>query len=331
MRVAVFGAGRIGSIHAENLAATGRVDELIVADEDFERAARVAQRVGATAAAPDAAWESEIDAVVIATPTRTHAEFVDRCINQGLPVFCEKPLTEEYADTLALVARVEQTGTRLQVGFNRRFDPPHAELRRLIRDGALGTVYAIRIASHDHDPAPESYIATSGGIFRDLLIHDFDALRWIAGQEVSSVYAAGAIRRFDYVGKYGDVDTAALVMVLEDGTLVSVTAGRENGRGEDNRLEVVGSADCVALGVGPQTPIRSLEPDAEEPDVEPYMDGFVRYAEAYRAELQHFLSLAVGEAADVCTARDGLAAVTIAVAAEMSLSQGRRVELSEVT
>lgn len=331
MRVAVFGAGRIGAVHAENLATTGRADELLVIDEDLQRAAEVAQRVGAIAVAPEAAWASELDAVVIATPTRTHAELVDRCIDRGLPVFCEKPLADDYADTVALVARVEQTGTRLQVGFMRRFDPPHAELRRLIRDGALGTVYAIRIASHDHDPAPESYIATSGGIFRDLLIHDFDALRWIAGQEVRSVYAAGAIRRFDYVGKYGDVDTAALVMVMEDGTLVSVSGGRENGRGEDNRVEVVGSADCVALGVGPQTPIRSLEPDADESDVEPYMDNFGRYTEAYRAELEHFLSLAVGEADDVSTARDGLAAVTIAVAAEMSVSQGRTVELSEVT
>jgi len=331
MRVAVFGAGRIGAVHAENLATTGRADELLVIDEDLQRAAEVAQRVGAIAVAPEAAWASELDAVVIATPTRTHAELVDRCIDRGLPVFCEKPLADDYPDTVALVARVEQTGTRLQVGFMRRFDPPHAELRRLIRDGALGTVYAIRIASHDHDPAPESYIATSGGIFRDLLIHDFDALRWIAGQEVRSVYAAGAIRRFDYVGKYGDVDTAALVMVMEDGTLVSVSGGRENGRGEDNRVEVVGSADCVALGVGPQTPIRSLEPDADESDVEPYMDNFGRYTEAYRAELEHFLSLAVGEADDVSTARDGLAAVTIAVAAEMSVSQGRTVELSEVT
>ena len=127
MRVVVFGAGRIGSVHAENLAATGRVDELIVADEDFvERAARVGQRVGATLSRrQDAAWEWEIDAVVIATPTRTHAEFVDRCINQELPVFCEKPLTEEYADTLALVARVEQEPALVS-----RSDSTAASIRR---------------------------------------------------------------------------------------------------------------------------------------------------------------------------------------------------------
>lgn len=330
MRVALFGAGRIGSVHAQNLAREARVTDLIIADADPGRAEALAERVGARALGPEAALAANIHAVVIATPTSTHSELVRGFVDRKLPIFCEKPLAETYEATLELVDLLEASAGLLQLGFMRRFDGPHAELRRLIQERSLGTVYAIRIASHDHTGAPEQYIATSGGIFKDLLIHDFDALRWVTGQEVSTVYAEGAIRGFDYVAKYNDVDTTALVLRLMDGVLVSVSAGREDGRGEDNRIEVIGSVDSVALGLGPRTPLRSLEPDAGAPHPEPYIDGFVRYAEAYRAELTHFLSFAAGEAENACGARDGLAAVQIAMAAERSVADKRVVALSEL-
>jgi myo-inositol 2-dehydrogenase/D-chiro-inositol 1-dehydrogenase len=182
-----------------------------------------------------------------------------------------------------------------------------------------------------HDPAPphEAYIASSGGIFRDFSVHDFDALRFVTGQEVEAVYAVGTVRVSDIFSAYDDIDTAGALLTLADGTIAVLSQTRHNPRGYDIRMELVGSADAVSVGVGPHTPSRSLEPGAQP--AEPGWDGFLtRFDPAYRAELEAFLRFAQGETDSPCTARDGLAAMQIAIAATRSVKEGRPVRIGEI-
>ncbi len=328
MKVVVFGAGGIGSVHLANLADDPRVSGLVVADLDAERARTVAAQIGAKAVDTSMALAEQPDAAVIAAPTPAHAQLLRACVDASTPTFCEKPLSGDLAGCVELAQLVDDRDAVVQIGFQRRFDRAHAELRELLRRRMLGTVQVIRIASHDHYALSDEYVAGSGGIYRDLLIHDFDALRWITGLEVTTVYATGAIRVLDYVGRYGDVDNCVLALTLTDGTLVSVSAGRGNGRGEDVRLEVIGTEDCVAIGLSTRTPLRSLEPDFESFAETSYDDHVDRFRAAYRAELEHFISLARGEVANVCSPRDTLGTMVVAEAATRSANEGRPVALS---
>jgi myo-inositol 2-dehydrogenase/D-chiro-inositol 1-dehydrogenase len=215
----------------------------------------------------------------------------------------------------------------VQVGFMRRFDPALIALRERYRGGALGRVHVVRVASHDHQPPSEEYAARSGGIFRDQLIHDFDVLRWVSGSEVEWVYAAGAIHTLEFLASYGDVDTCALTLGLEGGELVAVTASREDGRGEDVRIEAIGSSDSASAGFNARTPLLLLDPLGVSADHRPYDGAFDRFAAAYAAEITHFLQLAQGQAQNPCPPREALATLLVAVAAERSLASDSRVRV----
>ena len=188
-----------------------------------------------------------------------HATLVSQAIDAGKPVFCEKPLAFDLESTVALVDKAEAANAVIQVGFQRRFDPAYVEAKRLLDTGELGTLYMVRLIAHDHTPPPDAYIPVSGGLFRDSSIHDFDALRWLTGQEVVEVYATGAVRNFPVFAKHDDVDTGACIFTLEDGTIGSHAQTRHNPLGYDVRMEVVGSKDVVCVGLDGRTPIRSLE------------------------------------------------------------------------
>ncbi len=175
-------------------------------------------------------------------------------------IFCEKPLAHDLADTIAVAAEVEAAGLPFQLGFQRRFDPGYTEARRLLSSGELGTLYAFRLAGHDPAPPHEAYIPASGGLFRDFSIHDFDVIRWLTGQEVAEVYATGAVRGFQVFAKYGDVDTAVATLTMADGALGVLTVARHDPLGYDIRAELFGSRDSVSVGLGPRTPMRSVEP-----------------------------------------------------------------------
>jgi myo-inositol 2-dehydrogenase / D-chiro-inositol 1-dehydrogenase len=272
---------------------------------------------------------SEPDAVVIAASTSAHAGLIRDAVDAGIPAFCEKPVALGYEETLEIVNKVESRGAVLQIGFQRRFDAGYVEAKRLIDGGALGTLYSLRLATHDPEPPHEGYIPTSGGIFRDLHIHDFDILRWLVGGEVEEVYAVGSVREFDVFSKYGDVDTAAALITMEDDVVAVLTGGRHDPLGYDVRAEVFGSGDSVAVGLDGRTPLRSVEQGVSLPE-EPYPNFQVRFEDAYRAELRHFLRLARGEAENPCTARDALEALRVAMAADLSLAERRPVRLSEV-
>ena len=330
MRIALLGAGRIGRLHARLLSATAGVESVVVGDVEADRAVEVASSVGATAAPTIEAAMDGADAVVIAAATTAHAELIRDAIRRGLPTFCEKPLAGSLDETLAVAADIDRGTVPFQLGFQRRFDPAYREVHRLIRDGSLGTLYAIRLAGHDPAPAHEAYIAQSGGLFRDFSIHDFDILRWMTGCEVEEVYADGGVRAFPVFAKYGDVDTAVVTLRLIDGPFTVMTVARHDPLGYDIRAEVFGSSDSVAVGLGPRTPLRSVEPGVPAPAGPAWSDFLVRFESAYAAEFEAFVALARGEADSPCTARDGVAALRVAEAADRSLREHRPVRLAEI-
>jgi myo-inositol 2-dehydrogenase/D-chiro-inositol 1-dehydrogenase len=330
MKIALIGAGRIGHFHAHLLSTTPGVDGLIVADPVPERADEVAKEVGGVAAhTVDAALDAA-DAVVIAAATPAHADLIRASIGRGLPTFCEKPLAEDLPATLAVTETIERSGVAFQLGFQRRFDPAYGEARRLVESGELGTLYAFRLAGHDPAPPPDSYIPQSGGLFRDFSIHDFDILRWLTGSEVAEVYADGGVRGFPVFAKYADVDTAVATLRMVDGALGVMTVARHDPLGYDIRAELFGSRDSISVGLGPRTPIRSVEPGVP-PLPGPAWPNFIdRFGPAYGAELAAFVRVANGDEASPCTARDGLHALRIAEAATRSLVEHRIVRLDEI-
>jgi myo-inositol 2-dehydrogenase/D-chiro-inositol 1-dehydrogenase len=330
MRVALIGAGRIGTLHARLLAGTPGVDELVVADVAADRAATVAAGVGARAAASIEEAMDGTEAVVIAAATDAHAELIRAALARRLPTFCEKPLALDLGDTIALAAEIERTGIPFQLGFQRRFDAGYREARRLVESGELGTLYAVRLAGHDPAPPHESYIPASGGLFRDFSIHDFDVLRWLTDDEVAEIYADGAVRGFEVFAKYGDVDTAAATLRLAGGALAVLTVARHDPLGYDIRTELFGSKDSVAVGLGPRMPLRSVEPGVPPPAGPTWQNFMVRFEDAYRAEFAAFVRVARGELPSPCTPRDGVEALRIAEAATLAVKEHRIVRLSEI-
>ncbi len=332
MRIALLGAGRIGSMHARLLARTPAVDQLIIADAIPGRAQAVAQELGPKAialSALEAAFE-HADAVVIAASTDAHAGLIRLAIERGLPTFCEKPLAHDLPATIEVAQVIERAGVPFQLGFQRRFDPAYREARRLVRSGELGMLYVIRLAGHDPAPPHEAYIPTSGGIFRDFSIHDFDVLRWMTGDEVTEVYADGAVLGFPVFARYGDVDTATAMLRMRAGTQVVLTVTRHDPLGYDVRAELFGSRDSVSVGLGPRMPLRSLEPGAPPPAGPAWPDFVHRFESAYVDELRAFVSLVAGESDSACTAHDGVEALRIAEAATRSLREHRAVALAEI-
>ena len=324
MRVAVLGAGRIGALHSRLLAEHPDVDTVVVADERPERAVEVAAAVSGEAAGIAEAIEGA-DATVITAATSAHLELIGASLDAGVPCFCEKPIALDLDKNAAVVERVEREDAVLQIGFQRRFDRGYSEARRLVDSGEIGTLFTVRLATHDPDPPHEEYIAHAGGIFRDLHIHDFDSLRWVSRREPADVYAVGTVREYRWFEKYGDFDTAAAMIQMEDGVLAVLTGGRRDPYGYDVRAELFGSNDSVAVGLDPATPIRSLEPGAEQLFHDPRHANFRGALRAgYRAELSHFLDLARGRAENPCTARDALEALRLAVAADRSVAEGPR-------
>ncbi len=330
MKIALIGAGRIGRFHARLLSSTPGVDSLIVADADAPRAAEVAGEVGADAATSIDEALASADAIVIAAATSAHAELIRASIARGLPTFCEKPLSDDLEDTIAVAAEVEQIGVPFQLGFQRRFDPGYREARRKVETGELGTLYVVRLAGHDPAPPHESYIPQSGGLFRDLSIHDFDILRWLTGAEVDEVYAFGGVLGFPVFAKYGDVDTAVATLRLTTGALAVLTCARHDPLGYDIRAELFGSGDSISVGLGPRTPMHSVEPGVPAPAGPAWANFIERFEPAYAAEFVEFIRVARREIPSPCVARDGLAAIRIAEAATRSLHENRPVRLEEI-
>ncbi|WP_295698875.1 Gfo/Idh/MocA family oxidoreductase [Lapillicoccus sp.] len=331
MRIGLVGVGRIGAFHAETLQGLVRVDELVVADLDAEAARGLAQRLGVeSATSPAELVAGGVDALVIATATPGHAPLIRLGVEAGLPTFCEKPVAATLTETLELAAFVAAGDVPVHVGFQRRFDAGYQRAARAVRDGELGFVHTVRANTHDQAPPHPAYIPTSGGLFRDCSIHDIDAVRYVTGQEVVSVFATGANKGAGFFSEAGDVDTAAAVLTLGDGTLVTLSATRYNGAGHDVRMEVLGSRGTIGVGYDDSLAVTSAEMGVDFPRGPRHASFMSRFLAAYRAELTAFTAVAAGEIPSPCTVHDALQAFRVAEACEISRHEGRPVQLDEV-
>lgn len=331
MRLGLLGLGRIGEFHADTLASLPMVDSLVVADIIPDLTTKVADRLGAEpAASPDALLKSDLDGVVIAAATDAHPELIVAVVDAGLPVFCEKPLARTIAEGVEVLQRVQASDVPVQIGYQRRFDVAYQAAHDAVASGELGWLHTVRSTTLDPAPPTPEYVAVSEGIFRDCGVHDFDIIRWVTGREVAEVYATGSARGADVFAATGDVDTSAAVLTLDDGTLALVYNTRCNSRGYDVRLEVHGSRDSIAVDLEKKLSLRSVEPLATFPTGVPHRMFMDRFLPAYKAELEVFAELVLGDHFPPCTVADALEADLIAEACGLSLREHRPVRMEEV-
>jgi myo-inositol 2-dehydrogenase / D-chiro-inositol 1-dehydrogenase len=331
LQLGVVGVGRIGAFHAATLSRLPGVARLTLVDADVSRAEALARELGAgTAPSAEALFSAGIDGVVIATPTPGHAPLLRAAAAAGTPAFCEKPVALELDLLDGVIDEVERAGTLVQIGFQRRFDAGYLAARDAVARGKLGDLLVLRAATHDPAPPAEAYIASSGGIFRDLHIHDFDAIRFVTGREIAEVFAAGAVRETAWFADHGDVDVAAVVLRLDDGTLAVLTGARRDPLGYDVRLEVFGTADSIAVGTDRRTPLRSVELGTPPP-ADAYHDFLDRFAPAYRSELQAFVATVRDGGPSRCPLAEARSALAVALAADRSRAERRPVSIEEVT
>lgn len=331
MKIGIAGTGRIGAGHAMVLAAHDDVTELVVHDEDHDRAVEVAAKVGGVVATSlDDLFAAGLNGFVISAATSAHAELIEASIKAGVPAFCEKPVAIDAERTKEVLALVRAHNATVQVGFQRRFDQGYAAGREALRNGELGELRRVHLSSGDPAPPPETFVATSGGIARDLHIHDFDILRWVTGREVVEVYSVGANRGADYFVAADDVDESIGTLLLDDGTLATFQGSRYNGAGYDIRMEIIGTKGNHAVGLSDRTPIHSAEPGVTFPAGPPWTFFWDRFEPAYATELRTFIDVAAGRRESPCTVEDALQASYIAEAVELSRRQHRPVRIEEV-
>ena len=331
LHVGLIGAGRIGAFHARTLTGLAGVASLAIADADPGRAERVAQQVGVRRVETvEALVESGVDALVIATATPGHAPLLRLAARAGLPAFSEKPVALDLATLDGVLDDVARTGILVQVGFQRRFDAGYRAAHEAVATGAVGRILVMRAATHDPSPPHEEYIAASGGIFRDLHIHDFDAVRFVSGEEIVEVYADGAALEGARLEQYGDVDVSAAVLRLTGGGLVILSGTRHDPLGYDVRLEVFGTSDTIAVGQDGRTPIRSVEPGVDRPAGPAYRNFLDRFEPAYRSELAAFVAAVRAGGPSPCPLEEARAALSVALAADRSRAERRPVSIEEV-
>ena len=328
VRFGLLGAGRIGQVHGRNIAASGRAKLVALADPDRAAAERLASATGAALRDPDAILTArDVDAILIATPTDTHADLIEAAAAAGKAILCEKPVSLSVERIETCLAAVARAGVPLMIGFHRRYDPNFASLEKRLRAGEVGDIEIVTICCRDPAPPPVSYITRSGGIFRDMTIHDFDMARFLLAEEPVVVHALGSVLVDPAIGKAGDVDTAAIHMQTASGRICVITGSRRATYGHDQRIEVHGSKGLLRAGNVHLTTVELADERGFAADLIPF--SFIeRYGEAYRRELDAFLDAlekGVGPRAD---GRDGLMAQKLADAATLSWSSGNAVKVA---
>ncbi len=330
VRFGLLGAGRIGKVHGR--AVSGNPDATLVAVADAVPAAAeaLAAAHGAEVRSIEAIEAADdVDAVVICTPTDTHADLIERFARAGKGVFCEKPVDLSLARVKACLKVVEAEGATLMVGFNRRFDPDFCALKSAIDAGRIGEVEMVSITSRDPGPPPISYIERSGGLFRDMMIHDFDIARWLLGEEPTRVLATGSVLVDPAIGVAGDVDSASVILTTAGGRHCAISNSRRATYGYDQRIEAHGSKGAVMAENRREAnvEIAGAEGYLRPPLLNFFMD---RYTEAYAAEIAAFIAALRGGTPPPVTGHDGLMALALADAANLSHREGRAVSVSEV-
>lgn len=326
--VGLIGAGRIGNVHAASVAANPNATLVAVADAYAPAAEKIATTHGARVATVDEIMaDSDIDLIMICSVTDTHAEYIERGARAGKAIFCEKPIDLEYRRVQEVLAVVEETGAKLMVGFNRRFDPNFSALKARMEQGAIGEVELVTIASRDPAPPPTEYAKGSGGLFRDMTIHDFDMARWLLGEEPIGVYASAAALVDPAIAEFGDVDTAIITLTCASGRMAVITNSRRATYGYDQRIEVHGSKGMLAAGnVNEHTVFEYTEQGVT--GAKPLHFFLERYMPAYQAELGAFIA-ALDSGADVePDGSAGIRSLKLADAAFESLTAGAQVSLA---
>ncbi|MGF4042089.1 Gfo/Idh/MocA family oxidoreductase [Paenarthrobacter nitroguajacolicus] len=332
----LVGVGRIGVMHANNIVALketlgrrGVNIRLKLTDVATEHARSVAAGLGAEfATSVSELLDSGVDGLVIATGTATHPELIRAGVDAGVPVFCEKPVAMNVSDALPVVDYISENNGVVQIGHQRRFDAGYLEAKRAYQAGELGWIHSLRAVTCDMAPPPVEFLATSGGLFRDCSVHDFDILRWLTGREIVEVYAKGSNNGDPAIGNVGDVDTALALITFDDGTVGTVSASRYNGAGHDVRLEIQGSNSSVMVGLDEKTALTSAEAEVTFPGGEPHQTFAERFDQAYRSEMVAFVELVMGERENPCTPEDAVAASRVADAAQESLATGTPVRVA---
>ncbi len=333
VNVGVIGAGRIGRVHVQNLAYhIPEANVVAIADIFVEAAEKCAADFGIPSAAKDhrAILENDqIEAAVICSSTDTHAQFIEEAAAAGKHIFCEKPIDLDLKRIDRALAAVEKAGVKLQIGFNRRFDPSFKRVRDLVAEGKIGAPHIVHIISRDPAPPPIEYIKVSGGIFVDMTIHDFDMARYLIGSEVEEVYATGGVMVDPKIGEAGDIDTALVTLRYANGAIGSIDNSRQAVYGYDQRVEVFGSEGGIV--VANRTPDNAIISDADGVRAAKPLYFFIeRYTDAFIAEMKEFISCVLEDKAPLVTGIDGRIPVVMGLAAWKSYRENRPVMLSEM-
>jgi myo-inositol 2-dehydrogenase/D-chiro-inositol 1-dehydrogenase len=323
IRIAVVGAGRIGSIHTQNVLAAPQTTLTWLADPNIEAANRLAQQaphVRVTTEPVEAATAADVDAVIVASPTPTHVDLIKAAVAAGKAVLCEKPIDLDLDRARDCLVYVAARGGRAMMGFNRRFDPTFAEIHTAVGQGRIGKVEQLTIISRDLDLAPLDYLTSSGGMFRDMTIHDLDMARWFLGP-ITEVQATGQNIIDPRVGDIGDIDAGVVVATAESGAVATIVNARRCAFGYDQRLEVFGSSGMLQAANQAPTTVRTTL--AHSTDAGPRYEEFFlqRYAASYRRELDAFVSGIAADAVPPPSLFDGVAALELADAAQTSLGK----------
>jgi len=326
-KIALIGAGRIGRIHAANVAAHPELQLAYVVDPVGTSAQDVAASYGAKVADLDGALgDASISGVIVASSTDTHLDFSLRAAQAGKAIFCEKPIDLDLARAEASASKFEAAKARIFLAFNRRFDPHFRSLKKKLDAGAVGKLETLHITSHDPSPPPPSYVAVSGGLFKDMAIHDFDMARWVLGEDPSEVFAAGACLVDPEIGKLGDIDTAKVILRTASGKLCVISNSRRSGYGYDQRIEAFGAAGALRAGNVTESTVEAWTEGGAQADQ--FQNFFLdRYAAAYKFEMAHFADMIARNAAPEIGYRDGVAALALATAAQASMQAGAPVAL----
>lgn len=318
MKVALFGAGRIGQIHAANIANHARSSLAAISDPYQPNAQSIHEGYGAEIRSEEEIFaDPEIDAVLLASSTDQHARQIEAAASAGKAIFCEKPIDLDLSRVNSVLTHLKSHPVPFMLGFNRRFDPNFMALKAQIEEGAIGEIEMLTIISRDPGLPPIDYIKVSGGIFRDMMIHDFDIARWIVNEEFTEVKGLGAVHVNEDVGAAGDVDTAVASLKSESGVLVSITNSRRASYGYDQRVEVHGSKGMVSIGNIAESSMRLST--AQGIRYEKPLHFFLeRYHQSYKNEWDGFVRLVLDQDGRMPTAQDGLKALQIAEKARSS-------------
>ena len=333
LRIGIIGAGRIGRVHAETIACGLPEAEIAsIADVNCDAAREVAERCGIPTVANssrDVLADERVDAVLICSPTDTHAELIAEAARAGKHVFCEKPIAYDLEKIDVALEAVARTGVKLQIGFNRRFDANFARVRRAVEAGEIGTPRLIHIVSRDPAPPPISYVKVSGGMFLDMTIHDFDMARFLIGEEVEEIYVSGGVMVDPEIGAAGDLDTAVVVLRFVNGVIGTIDNCRQAAYGYDQRVEILGSLGKIATeNCYPNEAVVSTGTEVRRDlPLNFFMD---RYRDSFAAELRSFVDAVIRDRPTLVTGADGRMPVVMGLAARKSYEEGRAVRLAEV-